>query len=193
MIRDMDNMCGMIAVVLLILIFINFQKDYRLVHRTSASACGMASSESEVSGKASLSIEPEATEAEGETSPLELGVLNKDVWDGTKKELSEEELATQKILDQFIGTIDNEKFDEHMSSGCNANITKPTYKKIIDAGAANRNVLTSRPTFSKNIGRTGFHAEARKFYAPETDKCEKPKIDLYFNGTEAHFEAQKCN
>ena len=189
MIRDMDNMCGMIAVILLILIFMNFQRDYSFVSRHAGAACSMASSE--VSAKASLSNEPTGKESDG-TSPLDIGVLNEGVWSGEKKELSKEEIATQKILDEYISTIHDDKFDEHMKSGCNANIAKPTYKKIIEAGAANRSTTFSRPTFSKNIGRTGFHTEARKFYAPETDKCEKPTFDLFFNGNEAHFEAQNC-
>ena len=191
MLRDMDNMCGMIAVVLLVLVFINFQKDYRIVHKSAGSACSMAASQDNVSGKASLSIEPEAKETD-ETSPLEIGVLNKDVWDGTKKELTEEEISTQKFLDEYINTIHDDKFEEHMSSGCNANISKPTYKKIIEAGAANRTMTLSKPTFSKNLGRNGFHTEARKFYAPDKETCEKPKAELYFNGNEAHYEAQKC-
>lgn len=191
MMKDMDNMCGIVAVVLLILVFINFQKDYQIVHKRASTACSMASSQENVSGKASLSMEPQASETE-ETSPLEIGVLNKEVWDGTKKELTEEEVSTQKILDEYISTIYDDKFEEHMASGCNANISKPTYKKIIDAGAANRTTTLSRPTFSKNLGKVGFHTEARKFYAPDKETCTKPKADLYFNGNEAHFEAQKC-
>ena len=81
MMKDMDNMCGIIAVVLLVLVFMNFQRDYRIVHKRAGSACSMASSQDNVSGKASLSIEPEATESD-ETSPLEIGVLNKDVAPG---------------------------------------------------------------------------------------------------------------
>ena len=107
--------------------------------------------------------------------------------------MTEEEIATQKFLNEYISTIHDDKFEEHMSSGCNANISKPTYKKIIEAGAANRTTILSKPTFSKNLGRNGFHTEARKFYAPDKEKCEKPKAELYFNGNEAHYEAQKCD
>ena len=190
MIKDMDNMCGLIAMILIVLIFMNFQREYQIVHRRAGSACSMASSE-QVSAKASLSIEPEAKEVDN-TSPLEIGVLNKDVWNGDKKDLTEDELKTQSALDEYISTIHDDKFEEHMNSGCNANVIKPTYQKIIEAGAANRSVTISKPTFSKFIGKTGFHNEARKFYAPDKETCEKPKFDLYFNGNEAHFEAQKC-
>ena len=189
MVKDMDNMCGIIAIVLIVLIFMNFQKEYKIVHRQAGSACSMASDE--VSAKASLSIEPEGKSTE-DTFELDVGVLNKDVWSGEKKELTDEEKETQTFLDDYITTIHEEKFDEHMKSGCNANMTKPTYQKIIEAGAANRSVSVSKPTFSKNIGRTGFHEEARKFYAPESSGCLKPSYELYFNGNEAHYEAQKC-
>jgi len=192
MIHDMDRTCGLIAVGLLVLLFLNLQKEYRMSHRLSPSACSMAvAEESDVSAKQSLSIEPKAIENDG-TSPLDVGVLNKDVWTGDVKELTEAEKKTQDFLDEYITTIHEDKFKEHMTSGCNANISKPTYKKIVEAGAVNRPDGLMKPTFSKNLGNAGWHSEARKFYAPDTEKCTKPSFDLYFNGNEAHFEAQKC-
>jgi len=192
MIKDTDSLCVVTGIILLVLIFMNFQRDYTIVNRRSLSACSMASRESNASAKQSLSIEPVADES-SDTDTLEIGVLNENVWSGEKKELSDEEVKTQNVLDEFISTIDGEKFEEHMTSGCNANITKPTYKKIIEAGATNRPTTIRKPTFFRQLGNVGAHAEARKFYAPDTEKCDKPKFDLYFNNNEMHYESSKCD
>lgn len=194
MMNDMDKTCGIIAVVLVVLLLLNMQKEYLMTHRSSHSSCSMAASEEQsVSAKQSLSVEPEAMET-SKISEID-AISSLSDWTGEKTPDTKEEQMTKDFLDEVISSIDEDKLQEHMASGCNKS-RAPTLKKITEAGSANRNAIISMPTHSKKLGSEGSIYEFMKLANPEKyAQLKKPKVkeDNYFNKTEAQYDAMKNN
>ena len=189
--QDMDRICSMIGITLIVILAITMYKEQTMIgYQPHGSACSMASHQTTTaSAKASKTEDSDEIvgTSSGDLSSLDVSPLAEGDWMKPKKP-STEEVATMKFLDTVLNVEEPEHYEQQMTQN-SCNTQKHTYDKIVSSFAP---ILPEPPQVShrKRMGATGIIQAASELVGGPIKEPIVTRL-LDFNEPPAHYDAYK--